>query len=591
MNFGIWKIYKAYIKKLDRQYILNKSKYCGPLEAKILFLSIADSCTYQRTVNNEKYFSHRIFNVYVRECKIVKNKLRITATYYNFGNKQLFLYMVDNNNKIYLPIVSTETNSRYDLTYGNFHMDETHIRKFEIPLSGWKNINFILYDDKQKQYYAPKKIVLNQRTNFELKNGKIWIRYKQYGISFNGRRFRIRKYKEKQIVHLFRTIKIIKADYGYFAWERLFSRRKKKYILINDRPEKAGDNGEAFFKYICDEKKEVSRDTFFVVSRNSNDYRRLKKYGKVVPYGSIKHKILFLNAKYIYSSHNLPLFFYAFEEKKVKFYADLFNYKFVFLQHGISLNDISYGLNKYKTMAEAVVVTTPYEYKEYLTSKCLYNNEVILTGLPRYDLLVNNPSNFIIVMPTWRRWLTGRALSDGTHETKNSFNETEYFKNYAQLLCNNKLLNKLQENNLIIKFVIHPGMARYSYAFDQFANDNVQILKFDAVNYNELITKGRLLITDYSSVFTDFGYLKKPEIYFQFDELAFFEGQYKRGYFDYRTMGFGDVVDTPNKVVTKIIQYIENNFTMEEKYLERVDQMFYYRDQKNSERVFRETYK
>ena len=62
---------------------------------------------------------------------------------------------------------------------------------------------------------------------------------------------------------------------------RLFSHEKKKYILINDRPEKAGDNGEALFKYINKNELELAKNTYYVIDKNCEDYHRMKKYGKV----------------------------------------------------------------------------------------------------------------------------------------------------------------------------------------------------------------------------------------------------------------------------------------------------------------------
>ena len=68
----------------------------------------------------------------------------------------------------------------------------------------------------------------------------------------------------------------------------------KKYILINDRPEKACDNGEAIFKYIYKNNPEIAKYTYFVIDNNNEDYYRLKKCGKVVKLNSRKHKFLYL---------------------------------------------------------------------------------------------------------------------------------------------------------------------------------------------------------------------------------------------------------------------------------------------------------
>ena len=90
------------------------------------------------------------------------------------------------------------------------------------------------------------------------------------------------------------------------------------------------------------------------------------------------------------------------------------------------------------------------------------------------------------------------------------------------------------------------------------------------------------MITDYSSVFFDFAFMKKPVIYYH-------EGNdyhYKDGYFSYEEMGFGDVIDNGEDLVDKVIDYIENGCEMEEKYKRRVDGFFKYTDQNNCKRVY-----
>ena len=56
------------------------------------------------------------------------------------------------------------------------------------------------------------------------------------------------------------------------------------------------------------------------------------------------------------------------------------------------------------------------------------------------------------------------------------------------------------------------------------------------------------LITDYSSVFFDFSYLKKPVIYYRGED----EYHYEQGYFDFETMGFGDIITSEEVLIDKI---------------------------------------
>ena len=97
------------------------------------------------------------------------------------------------------------------------------------------------------------------------------------------------------------------------------------------------------------------------------------------------------------------------------------------------------------------------------------------------------------------------------------------------------------------------------------------------------------MITDYSSVFFDFGYLRKPVIYFQYDKEEFFSGQlYNEGYFDYENMGFGPVCYNLNDLIENIINVIEKDCKNDDKYLNRIDNFFKFHDDKNCERVLNE---
>ncbi len=97
-----------------------------------------------------------------------------------------------------------------------------------------------------------------------------------------------------------------------------------------------------------------------------------------------------------------------------------------------------------------------------------------------------------------------------------------------------------------------------------------------------------MLVTDYSSVAFDFAYLRKPVLYYQADVDEFFSGihTYEKGYFDYERDGFGEVEYDTEKLVDRIIEYMQNNCQLKEKYRQRIDATFPFNDQNNCERVY-----
>ena len=277
-----------------------------------------------------------------------------------------------------------------------------------------KVLRFMIYDKKNKVYFPANTLVDSVTNKLYDHNMDLGLRNKKKIVRFSGYKFRIDDYNKSQFSYILDSIKSLKKETGKLFLLRLLGKRNKKYILINDRPEKAGDNGEALFRYICSERKDLKKKTYYVISKKSDDYKRVKKIGKVVNMNGLKHKILFLNAKYIYSSHNHKLFYNAFDLEEKKYYSDLFNYTYVWLQHGITQNNIEIAGNRLNTKADYIIAATNDEYNQFITRPYFYDkSHILLTGFARFDLLNDNSENIISVCPTWRMNLVGPFSSDG----------------------------------------------------------------------------------------------------------------------------------------------------------------------------------
>ena len=95
-----------------------------------------------------------------------------------------------------------------------------------------------------------------------------------------------------------------------------------------------------------------------------------------------------------------------------------------------------------------------------------------------------------------------------------------------------------------------------------------------------------VLITDYSSVFFDVGYMEKPVIYYQFDQEEFRKYHYQEGYFFYEKHGFGPVVLTEEALLKALRECAQNDFRMQKEYRDRLDAFYPVRDAKNCERTY-----
>ena len=217
----------------------------------------------------------------------------------------------------------------------------------------------------------------------------------------------------------------------------------KNIWLFADREFMARDSAEEVFKYANSQENLNKRTTFFAVDKNSEDYKRMKKYGKVVGYHTLKYKLLFLNAKYLISSHADAYVNNEFGGSR-KFYVDLYRFKYIYLTHGVLLHDSSSWLNRINKNIELNVVTSPMEYQSILEGDYYFKPEQLMkTGLPRNDKLFDSnikEENKILIMASWRSKLAGPVIKFSQKRAYNpNFKDSEYFNFYNNLFNDKKL--------------------------------------------------------------------------------------------------------------------------------------------------------
>lgn len=361
--------------------------------------------------------------------------------------------------------------------------------------------------------------------------------------------------------------------------------KRKKIWIFSDRALKANDNGECFFNYMH-ELNDPEIKMYFLLNRESGDYSRIRKKVKVVRYLSFRHKLLFLLSDCVISSNCLPTDFNPFQNSEI-FFRDLRQKnKFVYLEHGIKKDYLANYVSKYSINAALLVCSAQSEYEAMNQEEYGYdNNEVILTGLCRYDYLYNNPRNRIALMPTFREYLfNGVDFKTGHFILKSGFENSDYYKFYASLITHPRLLEALRTYDFYLDFVMHPAFYPYAHYFP--TSERV-FLYGEEVVHRDIYASASLLLTDFSSTTFDFAYLHKPQIYCQFDRERYYadNGHRKQGHFDFKENGFGDVVEDVDEIVEKIIQYISSGCQIEKKYKDRIDQFFAYHDKGNCRRV------
>lgn len=359
---------------------------------------------------------------------------------------------------------------------------------------------------------------------------------------------------------------------------------KKDIWLVSDRANRGDDNGEIFFRYLCDNPVSGVKP-YFVIAKDVPDFKRMKQYGKVIPVYSWRHKILHLISSYVISSQaNKPVInpYGAVG----RYYSDFIaKKKIVFLQHGVIKDDLSGWLNRYNRNLYGFVVTTKPEYDSILDYDYYYSpKEVWLTGLPRHDALIHDEKKYITVMPTWRKTLSDGSNAAGIWKVDDDFVESSYFQFYDALLNHERLLSAIKKHGYHLCFMPHPNVKP---ALGMFHHHPDVTFWGEEKSYREMYAESSLLVTDYSSAVFDFAYLRKPIIYCQFDREEFFSGghSYVEGYYNYLEDGFGEVEEDLEGTVSRIIEYMERGCVLKEEYAQRIERTFAYHDKECSRRV------
>ncbi len=468
--------------------------------------------------------------------------------------------------------------------------------KGKIPLSSDIDKQEICLVIKYRDIYITKKEIRYGKFA-PLTQGYANAYYWNDGWAIQCRGFKLLVYKCSKNEHLKLEIKFLKElwNKGTNATRKaliartlylILSKVKKKEIwLISDRALAAGDNGEALFKFLR-EYAGKNIKPYYVIHKGSPDFERMKQYGSVVPYLSWKHKMLHLLSDKIISSHaDAPILNPFFKLSSI--YRDLMQkQKFVFLQHGITTNDLSKWYSRYQINAAGYIASALPEYEYLLDEKYGYTSDNIwLTGFPRYDSLYHEEKKKIMIVPTWRAYLVSTDQMTGKRSMKAGFEKSSYFAIYSELLCSERLGKAAKQLGYEVHFISHPNM---SDSLKMLSSTNGTIVHTEKMPYNQIFAEGSLLVTDYSSVAFDFCYLRKPVIYCHADEAEFFGGEHtlQRGYFDYAEDGFGEVEYSVEKTIDRIIEYMEHGCELKEGYRNKIDKFFAFNDNTNCQRVY-----
>lgn len=361
--------------------------------------------------------------------------------------------------------------------------------------------------------------------------------------------------------------------------------------LLMDRLHDADDNGQRLFEYLRDRRPEIN--AWFTVKRGTPAWRALRKRyrGRVLAHGSLRWKVVALNAEHLLSSHaDLPVVApRELEELPVRP-----RWRFTFLQHGVIKDDLSSWLNV--KPIDLFVTSTTAEHRSIVEDHNGYvftGREAILTGLPRFDRLRELGARFapaerdlVLVAPTWRSWLTGQMdITTQQRDLAPKVLESEFVRTWLDLLGSERLRALTEEHGAQVGFLPHPNLQGVLQELTLPAW--VRPLTFDDNDVQELFARSAVLVTDYSSMAFNTAYLDRPVVYLQFDRDRVLGGEHvgSRGYFDYGRDGYGPVVDDVTAAVDAVAEALAGGRVPAPEFQRRIDEAFPQRDGRCSERV------
>ncbi len=590
-------------QSIDSEYKKIKHKFKISRSLKMFFYKQKNNNNINRIVTNNKIYE---FNNEIKTpiLNLAKEKINVYAINYKKG-KLIFDctlgikdYLNDEEIKLkikygkdLIKICKTDIYNSLNV-FGNTYIQK-YTFQFEIDINN-DNFNvleaFLLINDKE--YLLNFNFV---KVQSRLNNSKrSYWNYENFTILNKKDKLIIKKRKKVQTFSLellfllsklkneknkIRVIKLSILRLLYFITKPILG---TKHIWITfDKLYKAGDNGEYIYQYGLKNNQNI----YYIIKKDAPEYKRLIKQNRhhVLKYNSLKAKLYSLHAEVILKTHANIFGFLGFNGLARVFISNIFNAEVMEIQHGLTIQDIPEYQNRLVDNIKLYFISSNVEKKNIEKPIYGYKDEQIkLTGLPRYDGLKSDDKKIILITPTWRHEIASPSLKHGVARGHNNiFKNSRYFKIYNGLINNKKLISTAKKYNYRIIYLIHPTLSAQIVDFEK--NDYVEIIPATSnISYEKILRQSSLMVTDYSGVQYDFAYMNKTILYFHPDELP---PHYTNATIDYEKDGFGDVIKNTDILIDELCKQMKNNCINEKKYINKSNKFFEYNDFNNCKRI------
>lgn len=397
-----------------------------------------------------------------------------------------------------------------------------------------------------------------------------------------------------RITRIARELGLLKEIlFSRFGSKRMFALRilywltypalsKKNIWVTFDKLYKGGDCGEYFYKYM-ETRRRDGVVPVYVINADAPDRRRLEKEGyQPTVYGTWRQKLYYLHAKMVFATHSAVHSFCGLSKWEVRFVQDRIRAVNTCIQHGLSVQDLTLDSNRIVNNNKRYYCASRFEVENLSKPEYDYGPDVLtLTGIPRYDGLVNRDKKQILITPTWRSYIAMPAVMGSARPYNPEFKDTDYYKIFQELLENQRLARAARETGYRVIYLLHPVISSQKEDFQ--TPEGIELLSALEINYEQILTESSLMVTDYSGVQFDFAYMRKPVVYFHPPKLP---PHYEEGGFFYETQGFGEICTETEQLVDTLCEYMRSGCRLKDFYRARQDDFFAFDDHDSCRRIF-----
>ncbi|MNX56077.1 CDP-glycerol:poly(glycerophosphate) glycerophosphotransferase [compost metagenome] len=355
-----------------------------------------------------------------------------------------------------------------------------------------------------------------------------------------------------------------------------FSKVKETWIFGAEHGNAFIDNSKYFFEYLLTEHREIR---VFWITKSDIVYKDLKSRNLPV----VKN----LSLKGLYLSATSKFVVFSTSRNDILFIHPKKNRKIINLWHGMPIKKIVFDHSPHKienvtfkgklwdkfvaaykhTEVDFNFATSAFFAK--ILESCFRNKNVYVTGQARTDVFFNWNASEI-------RKKMGFSLTDKivtympTHRAygKGALNPRIFINN-------DEAIKYFEKNNYKIVWKFHKNMLQ-TYKTEN-VNSNVLIdLSLKEVDPQELLYISDILITDYSSCYIDYLLLKRPVIFYFYDNYSVDDNEL---YFEPDSHNIGSVVRNEKDLFAALL---------DDKYYETKVEYHKYFDGESCKRIFLE---